>query len=764
MHTLFSIAAATSLFAVSASAQWKPAAAPLMTEWAAKLDPAAPLPEYPRPQLVRDQWTNLNGLWDYAIVARDDARPARFDGQILVPFCVESALSGVGKRVSPEQSLWYRRTFPTPAASAGERTILHFGGVDWQAHVYVNGTLVGEHSGGHTPFDMDVTSAMKTTGDNELVVKVWDPTDAGSQPRGKQDRNPNGIWYTPVTGIWQTVWMETVPSVAIDRLTLTPSADGNAIQIQTATTGGDDAYTVEATVLQDGKPVAALAGPVGTKLVIKLADPRKWSPDSPFCYDLAVRLKKDGTDVDVVKSYFALRNVAMAKDAAGYPRIALNGQPLFLFGPLDQGWWPDGLYTAPTDEALKWDVEFTKRLGFNMARKHIKVEPARWYYWCDKLGLAVWQDQSSGMGERRDQSVGGGSKTDAFFSPIEQVQFIRELTEMIDALHNHPSIVAWVPFNEGWGQHDTNDVLKWTKAYDPTRLVDGPSGWEDRGFGDMHDMHRYPGPGMFPASADRVSVLGEFGGLGLPIDGHLWQTEKNWGYRTMKSTDELGDRYADLARQLVPLARRGLAAAVYTQTTDVEGEVNGFVTYDRKVVKVDLARVAELNRKVIAAATQPVRVVELAPTSGERPQTYAYTFDKPADGWETREFQGGHSWRTGPGGFGTAGTPGAVVKTEWTGDDVWLRRTFTLDKAPSGEVLLNLHHDDDVEVFLNGVLACRLSDATSTYTLTAIAPEAIATLRAGDNVIAIHCHQRGGGQFIDVGLSEASPVEASPVR
>jgi hypothetical protein len=439
--------------------------------------------------------------------------------------------------------------------------------------------------------------------------------------------------------------------------------------------------------------------------------------------------------------------------------MALNNKALFLFGPLDQGWWPDGLYTAPTDEALKWDIQFTKDLGFNMCRKHIKVEPARWYYWCDKLGLAVWQDQSSGMGEQRNQGVGGG-KPDAFFSPIEKVQFIRELTEMIDTLHNNPSVVVWVPFNEGWGQHDTNDILKWTKQYDPTRLVDGPSGWQDRGFGDMHDMHNYPGPGMFPPSSfpDRASVLGEFGGLGLPVEGHLWQNEKNWGYRTMKDKAELGDRYANLAEHLVPLAQRGLAAAVYTQTTDVEGEVNGFATYDRKEIKFDLKRMTELNKKVIEAANSPVRVDDVAPTSKKEPQTYSYTFDKPADGWEKPEFDA-KAWKTGPGGFGTAGTPGAIVKTVWNTDDIWVRRVVKLDKKPDGEVMLNLHHDDDVDVFINGVLAYHLADATGDYALQPIAPEALATLKAGENVMAIHCHQRGGGQYIDVGLSVGTPVK-----
>jgi hypothetical protein len=740
------------------NAQWKPAPSPLMTEWAAKVDPKAPLPEYPRPQMTREQWSNLNGLWDYAIAGRDEAKPTKFDGQILVPFCVESALSGVGKRVSPDQALWYRRTFASPKVGSGERTLLHFGGIDWQTHVYVNGKVVATHSGGHTPFSADITAALKTSGENELVVKVWDPTDFGSQPRGKQIHNPHGIWYTPVTGIWQTVWTETVPATSIQKLKLTPDVDAGELRVETHLSSGDE-VDVEIVALDGTTEVAKVGGKSGTSVSLPVKNAKLWSPDSPFLYNLAVTIKKDGKTLDTVKSYFAMRKVSVGKDVAGYERLMLNNKPLFMFGPLDQGWWPDGLYTAPTDEALKWDIQFTKDLGFNMARKHIKVEPARWYYHCDQLGLMVWQDQSSGMqaSQGRDHGVGGGSPNDAVFTPIEEVQFMTELTEMIDTLHNNPSVVAWVPYNEGWGQHDTNEVLKWTKAYDPTRLVDGPSGWEDRGFGDMHDMHNYPGPGMFSTQDGRASVLGEYGGLGLPVDGHLWQNEKNWGYRTYKTREELAERYGDLGERLVPLAQRGLAAAVYTQTTDVEGEVNGFATYDRKVIKFDLKRTAELNRKAIEGANNPLRVTDLVPSSKKEPQTYAYTFEKPADGWNKNEFDSS-KWKTAPGGFGTSGTPGAVVKTEWKTDDIWLRRTVKLDKKPDGELMLNLHHDDDVKVYINGVLAYEDDGAVGDYTLFPIRKEAIDALKAGENVIAIHCHQKGGGQYIDIGLSAVVPV------
>ncbi|MFT3787775.1 MAG: glycoside hydrolase family 2 TIM barrel-domain containing protein [Tepidisphaeraceae bacterium] len=755
----FSASLAALLMAANLShAEWKPAPVALMTEWAAKVEPAQPLPEYPRPQLVREQWTNLNGLWDYAITARDAARPTDFQGQILVPFCVESSLSGVGKRVSPVESLWYRRTFATPAAKAGERTILHFGGVDWQAHVYVNGILVAKHEGGHTPFSADITTALKSSGDNELVVKVWDPTDAGSQPRGKQERNPNGIWYTPVTGIWQTVWTETVPAQSIEKLKLTPTNDGNSVQLVTTVAGSGDTFEVEAIVSEGGQQVATLTGPSGGTLTITPQNPKKWSPDSPFLYDLTVNLKKDGKTVDTVKSYFALRTVGRMKDAAGYERLTLNGQPLFMFGPLDQGWWPDGLYTAPTDEALKWDIEFTKRLGFNMARKHIKVEPARWYYWCDKLGLMVWQDQSSGMGEGRNQGVRGGSPNDAVFTPIEKVQFIAELTEMLDTLHNSPSVVCWIPFNEGWGQHDTNDVLKWVKAYDPTRLVDGPTGWEDRGWGDMHDMHNYPGPGMFPTQEGRASVLGEYGGLGLPVEGHLWQNNKNWGYRSYNDKEGLGKAYTVIAERMIPLVKRGLAAAVYTQTTDVEGEVNGFATYDRKVIKYDLTALSELHARVIKSMSEPVTVQAIVPTSLDAPQTYQYTFETPKDGWQKPDFDAS-SWKTGQGQIGHGQAPRVQARTDWSTPDVWVRREITLESIPQGDLFLNVAHDDGFELFINGVPAAKANGADSNYPHFTLSSEARAALKPGKNVIAIHCHDDGGESVIDFGLGEYKPAK-----
>ncbi|MFB3827807.1 MAG: glycoside hydrolase family 2 protein [Bryobacteraceae bacterium] len=575
------------LFALPlAAADWKPAEGPLQTPWTAQVTPKTAWTEHPRPQMMRRAWTNLNGLWEYAITPKEQGRPAAFEGQILVPFAVESALSGVKRALAPNQRLWYRRTFP---ASKGKgRTLLHFEAVDWRAEVWVNGRQLGTHEGGYDPFTFDITEALKPGGAQELVVAVWDPTSDGNQPRGKQVLNPNGIWYTAVSGIWQTVWLESVPEAHITALVMTPDLDRKALQLRVEAAGAAE-FTARA--LLHGRVVGKTAGKTGQVTALPLDRVEPWSPDAPALYDLEVSLKGG----DSVKSYFGMRKIAVKKDAAGVNRLFLNDKPLFMIGPLDQGWWPDGLYTAPTDAALRFDVETTRKLGFNMARKHVKVEPARWYYWCDRLGLMVWQDMPSGF-VSREKNVKKGAPHDAAFTPEEAAVFRRELEALVRNLRNEPCIIAWVPFNEGWGQHNVNAILQQVKQWDPSRLVDAPSGWEDRGWGDMKDIHAYPGPSMFPVMPDRASVLGEFGGLGLPLEGHLWWNKRNWGYRTFDDRAKLQAAYDELIAKLKPLVEQGLAAAVYTQTSDVEGEVNGLMTYDRKVIKFDAARLAEMHR------------------------------------------------------------------------------------------------------------------------------------------------------------------------
>jgi hypothetical protein len=733
-----------------AEAEWKPASGPLMTRWARDVTPERVHPEYPRPTLQRDRWLNLNGLWQLAFAREGEDAPTGKDlpEQILVPFPVESALSGIMKH---GDRLWYRRHFTVPKEWAGQRVLLHFGAVDWEATVWVNGKKLGSHRGGYDPFSFDITDALKKDGEQEVVVGVWDPTDAGTQPRGKQVRKPGGIFYTPTTGIWQTVWLEPVPAQSIEGLKIIPDVDGKKVQVTVQVRGGGAGQTVRLVARDGGKNVAEASGRAGEAISLTLAEPKPWSPQTPFLYDLDVELRQGDRAVDRVRSYFGMRKIAVGRDSEGVTRLLLNGKPIFQVGPLDQGFWPDGLYAAPTDEALKYDVEITKKLGFNTTRKHVKVEPERWYYWCDRLGLLVWQDMPSG-----DRSVAPG-KPDIERSPESAKQFELELRRMIDGRHNHPSIIGWVVFNEGWGQFDTQRITDWTKQYDPTRLADGASGWNDRKVGDVHDIHVYPGPGSPEPEAKRAAMLGEFGGLGLKVDGHTWQKE-TWGYRQTENKEQLTRKYEKLLREAYKLRDRpGLSGAIYTQLTDVETEANGLLTYDRAVIKVDLERVAAANNNDFSRV--PALEV-LVPTSQSKGLLWRYTLKQPGNHWFRPDFNDS-GWMEGNGGFGTKGTPGAVVRTEWKTRDIWLRRIFTLDDLPSGDFLLSLHHDEDAEVYINGVLAARVKDFTTDYEEVPISREARGALRPGKNLIAIHCKQTGGGQYIDAGLLRIKPRQPS---
>jgi len=564
----------------------------IVTRWAADVDPENVLPEYPRPQMARKQWKNLNGPWDYAIVAKDEAQPEKFTGKILVPFAAESTLSGVHKTVGPENRLWYRRSFTVPAEWGKRRVMLNFDAVDWETTVWVNGTELGTHRGGYEPFSFDITRSLKKSGPQEVVLAVWDPTNAGYQPRGKQVRKPRGIFYTAVTGIWQTVWLEPVAETSIRRLKIVPDVDNGRVNVAVEHRGPADGCSVDV-VLRDGdKQVARASGKLGEPLKVNVPDAKLWSPDSPFLYDMKISLLRDGKVVDEVDSYCGMRKISLGKDADGVLRLMLNGKPLFQYGPLDQGWWPDGLYTAPTDEALRYDVEVTRKMGMNMIRKHVKIEPARWYYHCDKLGVLVWQDMPGG-----DRSIRRNGK-DVERSKESADNFRRELKAMIDTHGNAPSIVMWVAFNEGWGQFETEAITDWIKSYDPSRLVNSASGWADRSTGDVKDVHKYPGPGTAKNEEKRAVVLGEFGGLGLPVKGHLWWDKKNWGNRNLKSAEELTASYAKLIGKLRPMIANGLSAAVYTQTTDVEGEVNGLMTYDRAMVKMGIENLHRINSQL----------------------------------------------------------------------------------------------------------------------------------------------------------------------
>ena len=581
----------------SLSAQWQPAGDKIKTKWASEIDVNNVLPEYPRPIMERGEWQNLNGLWDYAILPVGQI-PSNYDGQILVPFAIESSLSGVQKRVGKDNELWYQREFTVPSKWRNSKVLLHFGAVDWRADVWVNDVKVGRHQGGYTPFSFDVTAAL-VNGTNTVKVKVWDPTDEGFQPRGKQVNRPEGIWYTPVTGIWQTVWLEPVPETYIKDLRVTPDVDKNSLMVDAITNSQSASTRVEVKV-KDGNNVVATGKSINNQQV-EISMPQNvklWSPDNPHLYDLEVVVFEGNKQVDKVDSYTAMRKYSMKRDDKGIVRLQLNNKDLFQFGPLDQGWWPDGLYTAPSDEALEYDVIKTKDLGFNMIRKHVKVEPARWYTHCDRHGIIVWQDMPNGDRGPGWQMHNYYNGNEAVRSAESEANFRQEWKEIMDFLYSYPSVGVWVPFNEAWGQFKTAEITEWTKEYDPTRLVNPASGGNHYTVGDMVDLHNYPNPRMYLYDAQRATVLGEYGGIGWAIKEHLWEPDRNWGYVQFNSSKEVTDEYVKYAEELKQLIRQGFSAAVYTQTTDVEVEVNGLLTYDRKLVKVDEERVRKVNQEI----------------------------------------------------------------------------------------------------------------------------------------------------------------------
>ncbi|MDH6534257.1 beta-galactosidase [Parabacteroides sp. 52] len=587
------------VLAIGAHAQWKPVGDKLKTKWAEEINPKNVLPEYPRPQMERSDWVNLNGEWEYTIQTKGAVEPVAFEGKILVPFAVESSLSGVQKQVGDKNELWYKRSFTVPANWKNKDIMLHFGAVDWKADVFVNDILIGSHKGGFTPFSFNITPYLTGKNNQKLVVRVWDPSEKGYQPRGKQTSRPEGIWYTSVTGIWQTVWLEPVATEHITAIKAIPDIDNGAMAVTVSASCGCPTNIIEVKLLDKGKVVATAKGLAGKEMRLGVQNPTLWDTNNPYLYDMTVSLSKNGKVVDEVKSYTAFRKISMKKDENGIMRMQLNNKNVFHYGPLDQGWWPDGLYTAPTDEALLYDVVKTKDWGFNMIRKHVKVEPARWYYHCDREGLLVWQDMPSGdMGNQwAPHQYNAG--TDKNRSQASVANFYQEWKEIMDFCISSPSVVVWVPFNEAWGQFDTEKVAEWTANYDASRLVNPASGGNHRACGDILDLHNYPGPKMFLFDPQRVNVLGEYGGIGLPMEGHLWQTDKNWGYIQFKDKNAVTAEYVKYANELKGMVDRGFSGAVYTQTTDVEGEVNGLMTYDRKQIKINEADVKKINQEVI---------------------------------------------------------------------------------------------------------------------------------------------------------------------
>ena len=578
-------------------AQWKPAGDKIKTTWAEQIDPNNVLPEYPRPIMERKEWKNLNGLWEYAIRPTGTQQPADMDGQILVPFAVESSLSGVMKTLGKENELWYSREFTVPSSWKGKNILLHFGAVDWQADVWVNGVKMGQHRGGYTPFSFDITPVL-AKGKNQITVKVWDPSDEGYQPRGKQVKHPDGIWYTPVSGIWQTVWMEPVSANHITRLKTTPDIDKKILIVEAHTATGNPSAVVSVVVSEGGKVVATGKAMQGQPVQLAIENARLWSPENPFLYDMKVTLTDNGKVIDEVNSYAAMRKYSIRQGADGITRLQLNNRNVFHFGPLDQGWWPDGLYTAPTDEALVYDLKKLKDFGYNMIRKHVKVEPARWYTHCDKLGVIVWQDMPNGDRGPEWQSRQYFKGVEMVHSAESEANYRREWKEIIDLLYSNPCVEVWVPFNECWGQFKTPDIAAWTKAYDPSRLVNPASGGNHYTCGDILDLHNYPGPDLYLYDPMRATVLGEYGGIGLVMKDHLWMPDRNWGYVKFNNPEEVTTEYIKYAEHLLQLIPRGFSAGVYTQITDVEGEVNGLMTYDRKEIKVNEKKIREMNQKI----------------------------------------------------------------------------------------------------------------------------------------------------------------------
>lgn len=584
------------LSSATVNAQWQPVADKMLTRWGKQLAPETAWSEYPRPGLVRESWVNLNGLWEYAISSSPDRIPDSFSGQILVPFAIEAPLSGVGHLLQPDEVLWYRRSIDPPRHK-GHRTILHFEAVDYDSEVFINGRSVGKHIGSSDPFSFDITDALQDER-NELVVRVIDKT-AVPQTRGKQKLEPKGIYYTRVSGIWQTVWMESVPERRIKSIKMKPRlADGTLRVLPTLTGPPLEGESIEIVISdRDGNRFEC-----DSSLMAHLGRPHVWTPDDPYLYDIELTLlDKEGEIVDRATSYAGMREFDIARDDSGHLRLRLNGEFVFHYGTLDQGWWPDGLLTPPSDEAMRFDIEFLKQSGFNTIRKHIKVESRRYYYHCDRIGMLVWQDMPS---------TGGGPKwtrlaldaPEETKPPEEHAQFVRELKSMVLNLQNHPCIAMWIIFNERWGQHETVRIAALTENLDVRRAINVASGGNFFPAGDIADHHSYPEPD-FPSEErfrDYVKVVGEFGGHGWRVKGHLWNPSmENWGYGGLpKTLEEYKDRYRNTLDSLISLRSRGVAAGIYTQTSDVEGEVNGLLTYDRAIEKIPRKELAKLHQRL----------------------------------------------------------------------------------------------------------------------------------------------------------------------
>ena len=725
---------------------WSAKQGPLMTRWSSLVDAEMPHPFYPRPQFVRKDWLNLNGVWEYQPGTSSDAMPAAGEsltGSILVPYPVESALSGV---MEHHDRLWYRRRLSIPAAWHGKQIHLHFGAVDYESEVFVNGQRVGLHTGGYDPFTYDITPYLKKGGGDELTVRIYDPTESGGQPRGKQNTKPRGITYTPTTGIWQTVWLEPVNPSHIEGLTMIPDIDRGVLHLTVGGAKAGEKDRVEIVVKAGQSVVSRLSAAADKEIAIPIAHARLWSPDDPFLYTLELTLRQGGRVVDTVSSYFGMRKVHVG-DVDGQKKILLNNKFVFQLGPLDQGFWPDGIYTAPTDSAMKNDIEQMKAMGFNMVRKHIKVEPARWYYWTDTLGLLVWQDMPSANSYPGKEFVP---------PPVDKEAFANGLKRMVETHRNVPSIILWTVFNEGQGQFDTERMVSLVRSLDASRPINEASGGQIMGFGDINDIHSYPEPAVRPPNGRQALVCGEYGGIGYLIPDHSWQREGR-GYVDVDTPADLLYLYAEYMERVREMRdQKNLSAVVYTELTDVMTEVNGVLTYDR-IAKVSPAQLKLVNTFQFPAPSYKA----VLPTSEVSGQMWKYVFAKPEGVWSGKEYDDSQ-WTQGAGAFGNRGDH---IGTKWTTPDLWLRKSFNpgaLTPEQIENLVLTEFHEGRQEIYINGVPTFPEKgtnrSAQRRYEHRPL-NRAIrqAVLPNAENVIAVHCHGVGEEQFFDAGLSVRVP-------